>query len=113
MHNAPRMDASADRAPPHDPGLESEARQQPESAIERSTRDMEFRRLLLTSPREALALHFGRPLPAGINVRFAENVGGAIIVLPDPLPGCEWPGARLIEAQAALLALLDPSRPRD
>ncbi|HET7232480.1 MAG TPA: hypothetical protein VFJ16_20900 [Longimicrobium sp.] len=107
------MDASADRAPPHDAGLAAEARQHLESAIERATRDMEFRRLLLTSPLEALAEHFGRPMPEGLNVRFAENVGGSTIVLPDPLPGCEWPGSRLIEAQAALLALLDPSRPRD
>lgn len=53
--------------------------------LTRSATDMEFRKRLLESPRDALTDFAGRAIPAGLDVAFIENTADATIVLPDPI----------------------------
>jgi len=71
------------------PELMARAREGMESVLARSAVDMEFRRELLQSPRQALSRHFGRPIPETFNVVFIENQADVTIVLPDPVGGWE------------------------
>jgi len=89
------MDPNSHAAGTHGADPQAQAREAMESVLARSATDREFRNLLLTSPREALSLHFGRPVPEDFNVRFVENMGVATLVLPDLAPGC-GPGAEAL-----------------
>ena len=66
----------------------------------RSATDQEFRRKLLTTPREALREFHGREIPAGVDVRFIENTADATFVLPDPID----PAAELSEQEMEAVA---------
>jgi hypothetical protein len=96
---------------PNDSDLLAQAREAMESVLARSAVDMEFRQLLLASPREALRVHFGRSIPEGLNVRFVESFGGATLVLPEPLSARERADARAAAA-GGTAELLSPPRDR-
>jgi len=52
----------------------------------RSATDLEFRRKLLATPKEAIEEFAGRPVGDTFNMRFVENVPGTqTFVLPDPV----------------------------
>jgi len=54
-----------------------------EKAVRRSMTDADFRRLLVTDPRTALASIDARPLPVSINLQFVEpGIKTRTIVLP-------------------------------
>jgi hypothetical protein len=66
----------------------------------RSATDQEFRKKLLTSPREALREFHGREIPDTVDVRFIENTADATFVLPDPID----PAAELAEHELEAVA---------
>jgi len=51
--------------------------------LSRSATDADFRRKLLTSPRDAIAEFTGRPVADTVNIVFIENTADATIVLPE------------------------------
>jgi hypothetical protein len=66
----------------------------------RSATDQEFRKKLLTTPREALREFHGQEIPATVDVRFIENTADATFVLPDPID----PAAELSEQEMEAVA---------
>ena len=67
-----------------DPQIAERAREQMDGVLVRSATDPEFRQQLLSDSRPALSQHFGREIPAGVNIAFVESAPGtATMVLPD------------------------------
>ncbi|HKG95737.1 MAG TPA: NHLP leader peptide family RiPP precursor [Gemmatimonadaceae bacterium] len=82
------------------PEIAQKSDQAMQQLLTRSATDAEFRRKLLTNPREALAEFSGHEMPAGVNVVFIENKADATIVLPDPVD----PSAELSESELETVA---------
>jgi hypothetical protein len=80
--------------------LRKQADAQMQKLLSRSATDQEFRRKLLTEPREALREFHGRDIPANVDVRFIENTADATFVLPDPID----PAAELSEQEMEAVA---------
>ncbi len=68
---------------------QEEVTQYIEKVKELSVKDSAFRKLCLENPNEAIKKAAGKEVPAGIVVKFIENVGAHMtIVLPDaPVSG--------------------------
>ena len=73
----------------NNPARMQEAQEQFQTVLTRSATDMEFRSLLLSDSRAALSQHFGREVPASINIVFVENKADATVVLPDVISESE------------------------
>ena len=74
-----------------------------EGIFRRSTTDPEFRQLLITDPRTAMARYAGKDvsaIPAGFNVVFIERRGDATYVLPDVVDAAAELSAEELEAVA-------------
>lgn len=56
-----------------------------QGVLTRSATDMEFRKRLLESPRQALSEYTGKTIPESLDVVFIENTAEATIVLPDAI----------------------------
>lgn len=67
----------------NNPQLVERARDEMQAVLSRSATDAGFRQQLLTDSRSALSSHFGREIPAGVNISFIENSADATFVLPD------------------------------
>jgi len=64
---------------------QQEVEQAMEKVKELSVKDSTFRKLALANPNEAVKKATGKDVPAGIVIKFIENVAGAhmTVVLPD------------------------------
>ena len=77
-----------------------QVQEQLQRMLSRSATDADFRRRLLTNPREAVAEFSGREVPESYNVVFIENKASATIVLPAPLVVSTELGEDQLEAVA-------------
>ncbi|MCC6318071.1 MAG: class IIb bacteriocin, lactobin A/cerein 7B family [Gemmatimonadaceae bacterium] len=82
------------------PVLAQKASEQFQALLARSATDMEFRRLLITDSRAALAQFTGGASSGTANIVFVENRADATIVLPDPVD----PAAELNESELETVA---------
>jgi len=80
--------------------LSKQAEAQLQKLLHRSAIDQEFRKKLLTTPREALREFHGQEIPATVDVRFIENTADATFVLPDAID----PAAELSEEEMQTVA---------
>lgn len=64
---------------------QEEANQALQQIVQRTTTDMEFRRLALRDPNAAVKQVTGKELPPGFKIKVVENQGANLtVVLPDP-----------------------------
>ncbi|MYF61260.1 MAG: NHLP leader peptide family natural product precursor [Gammaproteobacteria bacterium] len=82
------------------PALAAEAEERMNELLTRSATDANFRSLLLTEPRAAIAEFTGQEVPAEVDIHFVENQGSATFVLPDPIN----PDAELAEDELDAVA---------